>query len=141
MDSCWHGGPALAAGVYMYRARAILRVCVCVCVCVYVCAYVRTNIRLRAQKSNDVTSVPLTPSSLPSSRPHTMQERALDDYTQKRTHIFALVARIGTHWLARTRSRRTQVRLFLQSCVCMYVHVYRYIFVCVCVRVCSCFSM
>ena len=110
MDSCGHRGPVLAAGVYM-------------------CVGVLKSSIARAQKFNDVASAPLTPSSLPSSRPNIMQERALDDYTQKRTHIFALVARIGTHWLARTRSRRTQVRPLLQSSIrifvcCMYIYMY-----------------
>jgi hypothetical protein len=37
------------------------------------------------------------------------QERALDDYNQRSSLIFTLVARIALHWLALTRSRKAQV--------------------------------
>ena len=36
------------------------------------------------------------------------QGLALEDYSQRQSHVFSRVARIATHWLALTRARRTQ---------------------------------
>ena len=136
MDSCWHGGPALAAGVYMYRARAILRVCVRVCVCVYVCAYVRTNIRLRVLKnlmmplpsrSHRHPCLPLVRTPCRSGPWMTTRKNA-----PTYLHWLRALARTGSLVHARVGLR------YVSSCNPVYVCMYMYIDISLCVCVCVC---